>query len=157
MNKTIINKTIVYQELITKQRKELHNNKKLSLNDIKRISNSLSNSIFTDECSLWSGYIHSVNDKSVYINFFYNGKKQALNRLLYYNFVDDLNPNEYLKYSCENKGKCCSINHIKPVNKNIESNVNIINNTVDVINNNINTNNINSIPIKIKKKITVEL
>jgi hypothetical protein len=152
MNKIIINKTIVYQELITKQRKELHNNKKLSLNDIKRISNSLSNSIFTDECSLWTGYIHLVNDKSAYINFFYNGKKQALNRLLYYNFVDDLNPNEYLKYSCVNKGKCCSIKHIKSINKTIQSDINN-----DISGNVISEQLLSNTPIKIRKKITVEL
>lgn len=153
VNKTIVNKTMVYQELITKQRKDLHNSKKLSLNDIKRISNSLSNSIFTDDCSLWTGYVHSVNDKSVYINFFYNGKKQALNRLLYYNFVNDLSPNEYLKYSCENKGKCCSIKHINTVPKLSP----IIKDDNIIITNNILINNDYISPIKIRKKITVEL
>jgi hypothetical protein len=137
----------IYQELITKQRKEIHNLNKLSLNDIKRISNSLEKSIFTDECSLWTGYVNNINDKSVYINFFYNGKKQALNRLLYYNFVNDISSNEYLKYNCINKGKCCSIKHMGSNDKKL--NIIIPQQNDDIIQ--------PSTPIKVRKKITVEL
>ena len=36
----------------------------------------------------------------------------ALHRLLYANFVGNINDNEYLKFSCDNRGKCCNINHL---------------------------------------------
>ena len=102
----------IYQELIKNQRKSLDTSKQLDLSDLKRISNYLSSSIFTDKCSLWNGYITQFKNKGSYINFFYKGKKTALHRLLYYNYIGDIQENEYLKYNCENKGKCCCINHI---------------------------------------------
>ena len=40
-------------------------------------------------------------------------KKIALHRLLYCNFIEPLNDNEYLKFTCNNKGKCCSLKHLK--------------------------------------------
>ncbi len=78
----------------------------MSLSDLKRIASYLNSSIFTNECSFWNGYITvsklSVKSETAFVNFFFNGKKQALHRILYYNFIDDLNENEYLKFSCEN-------------------------------------------------------
>jgi hypothetical protein len=112
------NKNFYYQELISKQRKNLASDKKLTLLDLKRISSYLNASIFTCNCSLWSGYVTQFKNNCPYVNFFYNGKKQALHRLLYYNFIDDVGDNEYLKFNCENKGKCCCINHIIKVRSN---------------------------------------
>jgi hypothetical protein len=110
----------IFQELIKKQRKNLNSDKKLSLSDLKRIASYLNSSIFTNECSFWNGYITisklSVKSETAFVNFFFNGKKQALHRILYYNFIDDLNENEYLKFSCENKGKCCTLLHFTTVN-----------------------------------------
>ena len=69
----------------------------------------------SNDCALWNGYITSIkndsNDKNFYINFYYNGKKYALHRLLYINFIGLLDDNEYIKFRCINKGKCCNINH----------------------------------------------
>ena len=106
-----MNKTIIYQELIQKQRKNLVGDRKLSVQDLNRIASYLPDSIFTNKCSLWQGYITEINNNS-FVNFFFNGKKQALHRILFYNFINDVNSNEYLKFTCENKGKCCSVNHI---------------------------------------------
>lgn len=106
-----MNKTIIYQELIQKQRKNLVGDRKLSLQDLNRIASYLPDSIFTDKCSLWEGYVTEINNNS-FVNFFFNGKKQALHRILFYNFINDVNSNEYLKFTCENKGKCCCVNHI---------------------------------------------
>jgi len=105
-------------ELIQKQKKNI-NDKKLLYNDLRRISKYLSKSIFGNECSLWNGYITTIknDDKSSYINFYYQGKKYALHRLLYINYVNELNDSEYIKFSCENKGKCCNINHIYKILK----------------------------------------
>ena len=32
------------------------------------------------------------------------------------NYIGEVSKNEYLKYTCENKGKCCNINHIYKIN-----------------------------------------
>jgi len=76
-------------------------------------NNIISSKIKDDNCSLWNGYITVMknDDKNSYINFYYNGKKYALHRLLYVNFIGPLDDNEYIKFKCINKGKCCNINH----------------------------------------------
>jgi len=111
----------IFQELIKKQRKNLIPDKKLSLSDLKRIASYLNSSICTEQCSFWNGYV--TTNKLLFVNFFFNGKKHALHRILYYNFIDELNENEYLKFNCENKGKCCSLQHfskVKEKDKSIE-------------------------------------
>jgi len=120
-----MNKNIIYQELIKKQRKNISVDKKLSLSDLKRISLQLSNSIFTEKCVLWEGYVTEIKNTNALVNFFFNGKKQALHRLLYNNFIEDISENEYLKFSCENKGKCCSIIHIILLKEKVENNLDI--------------------------------
>tara|TARA_B100001093_G_scaffold519434_1_gene608457 strand:- start:1683 stop:2111 length:429 start_codon:yes stop_codon:yes gene_type:complete len=105
----------IFQELITKQRHQCDISKKLSLQDIKRISKNLNSSIFKENsCSLWKGYVtnKTKETKSSYINFYFRHRKVALHRLLYENYISNLNDNQYIKYSCENKGVCCNINHM---------------------------------------------
>lgn len=135
------NNNIFLKELIKKQLKNISNDKKLTFNDIKRISKFLTSSIFDkNKCSLWNGYITNENNQSkgTYINFYFNKKKIALHRLLYINYIEDVNNNEYIKFSCLNKGKCCNIYHMNKYiyNKNI-------NNNIDNIQNNNNNNNTN--------------
>lgn len=106
----------MFKELIQKQRKNIPNDKKLQLNDLKRICKYIDTSIFNKTmCCVWSGYITNKNNatKGTYINFYFRKKKVALHRLLYYNFIDDLNTDEYLKFNCDNKGMCCNIYHLK--------------------------------------------
>lgn len=100
----------IFIELLNKQRKDIKNNK-LEYNDLKRISNKLDKSIFEkDICSLWNGTYIEINE-NIYINFYYNGKKKSIQRLLYENYIgDDLN-SQYINYLCPNKGLCCNINH----------------------------------------------
>jgi hypothetical protein len=109
-------------ELLTNQLTNIPNEKKLLYNDLKRISKYLNSSIFTDECSLWTGYITVIknDDKNSYINFYYSGKKYALHRLLYNNFIGILSDSEYIKFKCANKGICCNINHFYKINKDIK-------------------------------------
>ena len=109
-------------ELIKNQKRDISSDKKLSYNDLKRISKYLKKSIFDDECSIWSGYITVINndDKHSYINFYFNRKKHALHRLLYINYIDNLEDNEYIKFKCNNKGKCCNISHFYKNNKNTD-------------------------------------
>ena len=118
------NKSNLFQELITKQRSECKDSRKLTLSDIKRISKNINQSIFDCSCcSLWNGYVTNKTQKTKtsYINFYFRHKKVALHRLLYENYVSDIPDNQYIKYSCDNKGVCCNLNHmytldvIKPV------------------------------------------
>ena len=88
-------------------------------NDLKRISKYLSHSIFNDECSIWTGYITTIknDEKNSYINFYFGKKKHALSRLLYINYVNELDESEYIKFKCNNKGICCNVNHIYKLNE----------------------------------------
>jgi len=111
-----INNNQLLKELLQNQRKNVPEDKKLYLHDIKRVCKNIKHSIFDDtDCCLWSGYITNLNkaNKGTYINFYFRQKKVALHRLLYLNYVDDLSNDEYLKFSCDNKGICCNINHLK--------------------------------------------
>ncbi len=104
------------KEMLINQLKNVNSNKKLSYSDIKRISKFLNISIFDQEkCSLWIGYITNEKNQSkgTYINFYFNKKKIALHRLLFLNYIGEISNEEYIKFSCENKGKCCNINHMK--------------------------------------------
>ena len=98
------------------------------MSELRRISKNLDNSIFDhNNCSIWNGYITNNNSnlKPSYINFYFRNKKIALHRLLYENYVETLDKNQYLKYSCKNKGICCNINHIEVVNSNKNTNITI--------------------------------
>ncbi len=112
-------------KLINLQRINCPLDKLLSEKDLKRIINRTGGIFNTsNECILWNGYI--THNKIDYINFYFNGKKCALHRLLYVNFKGKLNDNDYLEFICSNKsnrGKCCNINHIikKRNNNNILS------------------------------------
>ena len=109
------NNNKLFQELITNQRQDCNLNKKLSLQDIKRVSKNITKSIFdNNECSLWKGYVTNKSNevKTSYINFYFRHRKVALHRLLYENYVSNIPDNQYIKYSCKNKGICCNINHM---------------------------------------------
>jgi hypothetical protein len=160
-----INQTIIFQELIKNQKKTTEQSKRFSLSDIKRVSTYLNKSIFSDECSLWTGYVTEFKNNSHYINFYFNGKKQVLHRLLYYNFIGEITDDEYLKYSCPNKGKCCTLKHIHKVvtNDNITSTVDMkdVVHTVDAIETADTVESVDSVDStfdeKRKKKIIVKL
>jgi len=129
------NSKTLFHELIKKQRLTCKNNRKVSLYDIKRISKNINSSIFdASNCCLWKGYITNKNNinKSKYINFYFRHSKVALHRLLYENYVGNLENNQYIKYSCTNKGFCCNVNHMyilnvnkKEVHTSVESKKNI--------------------------------
>ncbi len=110
---------LLISELLNKQLQNVPNDKKLQYNDLKRLSKYLAGDIFNDQgvCCQFSGYITNSNpkdeSKGVYINFYFLGRKFILHRLLYVNFVGELGDDEYLKFTCPNKGKCCNIHHLK--------------------------------------------
>jgi len=109
------NYDILLRELMDKQLEDTPSQWKLGMNDMKRICGYIKTSIFNgNKCAIWNGYITNkdqVNNKGTYVNFFFNGKKVALHRLLHINFVYPLDDTWYLKFKCKNKGKCCNINH----------------------------------------------
>lgn len=106
-------------DMIQKQRKNLLYSYKLEFEDIKRIINNIDKSPFGSECCKWNGYITNGNkEKARYINFYFKHRKIALHRLLYINYIDDINDKQYLKFTCNNKGTCCNINHIEKCNIN---------------------------------------
>ena len=96
--------------LKSKQINNIPENKRLKDNDFLRIIKYTDKSIFGSEYSLWKGYI--TNNKSKYVNFYFNGSKTALHRLLYLNFIGNIYDNVYLSYSCGNAGVCCNVNHL---------------------------------------------
>jgi hypothetical protein len=113
-SKSLSNKEIL-DELLKKQLPDVTKNK-LSYEDIRRLSKYIKTSIFNQDCcSIWNGYITNTGNESkgIYINFYYNSRKVALHRILYSNYIGNLTDNEYLKFSCENKGRCCNIKHIQ--------------------------------------------
>lgn len=119
MINSINNKNDILGNLIKHQKENTEIKSKLSLSDLKRLTNNLSKDIFNDECSVWEGPILMANNKE-YISFFINGKKISLNRILYKNYIGNLDDNEYLKYTCTNKGSCCSLKHIYKINKKVQ-------------------------------------
>jgi len=106
-----LDKNKVYEKLIKNQINNIDSKDKLSLLDLKRLADNLLNDIFGSECCFWGGpIITNLNNKS-YISFFHNGKKISIHRILYKNYINKLENNEYLKYTCENQGICCCLNH----------------------------------------------
>jgi hypothetical protein len=118
------NKDLILSKLIKNQR-QMNLERKLTFSDLKRVSSNLKDDICEDNCSIWNGYITNLNNdnKNCYISFFYKNKKVALHRLLYINFVGELNDNEYLKFTCDNKGKCCTLNHLIKVQSDSEKKI----------------------------------
>lgn len=117
-------------EMIKNQNKNGNLDDKLYLSDMKRISENIDNSLFDkDNCSIWNGSkIKKKDNKGYYINFYFNKKKMSLHRILYKNYNNNLKKNEYLKFTCKNKGICCNVNHITKINKNknYENNIDVI-------------------------------
>ncbi len=122
----IYTKNDILTEMIKNQRKLIPEEKKLYMQDMRRIVKFIPNSIFTDTCCCWQGYITNKNDKKkgTYINFYYKEKKRALHRLLFINFKDELKEDEYIRFKCPNKGTCCSVNCMYKIkiNKTLDTN-----------------------------------
>jgi len=125
VNKNYYNKNKLLTELCLKQRKKADKKYLLELNDLIRLLKNINTSIFNNnECVLWNGYLTKCNNnKSCYVNFYLKKRKLALHRILYINFIDDLDNTNYLKFSCNNPGKCCNINHIIKVYDTINNNL----------------------------------
>lgn len=111
-----MDKTDILTELINKQLNNIEPTKLLQYCDLKRICKYINTSIFDEDvCCIWNGYVTNSNSsiKGTYVNFYFKKKKAALHRLLYINYIDNLQSDEYLKFNCDNGGNCCNISHFK--------------------------------------------
>ncbi len=106
-------KSDILNELMINQRKDVYYAKKMTYKDLNRLIKYVDKSLFGEECCIWKGYVSCPNtdNPNYYINFFFKNKKVGLHRLLYSNFVGEINNNDYIKYICINQGKCCNIRH----------------------------------------------
>jgi len=106
----------LYIELIDRQLDDVPIQKKLQCTDIRRLCKYIDGNIFEEDgCCLWGGYITNSNNpnRGIYVNFYFKKRKVALHRLLYSNYIGHLGDDEYIKFICEEKGKCCNIHHFK--------------------------------------------
>jgi hypothetical protein len=130
---SLIDKKKILEELTTKQLKNIPIERKLYYKDLRRIIKYIDNSIFDDDvCSLWNVFVtnESNSKRGTYVNFFFRGKKVALHRLLFENFIGPLGEDYYLKFSCDdmcNNGKCCNVVHMIKYKYNVSSENNDIN------------------------------
>jgi hypothetical protein len=105
-------------EMLKKQLPDVPYDKHLRLKDIWRFRKRCSVSIFhPTDCALWKGSISNLNnlDKDICVYFYFKKKKVALHRLLYANYIGSIDDNYYIRYTCENKGICFNVNHMKKV------------------------------------------
>lgn len=110
------NADTLYTELIDRQLGDISLSKKLQCSDIRRLCKYIDGNIFKEDgCCLWNGYITNSNNphRGIYVNFYFKKRKVALHRLLYSNYIGQLGDDEYIKFICNGKGKCCNIHHFK--------------------------------------------
>ena len=106
-----MNQDELFNYMVLHQRKSVNPEFKLNFKDIRRIIKHTNGcSIFNKTCCQWDGYV--TYNKTYYINFYLHGRKIALHRILYINFINNLFENNYLTFKCNNKGSCISLNCI---------------------------------------------
>jgi len=104
---------ILLDELVDNQRKNIPTKRKLQYGDMTRILKYTDSSIFSDKCCIWKGYVCSLNGgKNLYINFYFNKRKTQISKILYDNYIGDIESNEFVKNTCESGGKCCNVYHL---------------------------------------------
>lgn len=114
----------IYQLLNDQQISNIDPFWKLDDKDKMRISKKIKTSPFDENhCCLYiknkkkKRPISSVNG---FINFYINGGKWPLHRILYMNYNGPLTTNEKIRFICENKS-CCNINHFQKIIHNTRS------------------------------------
>ncbi len=100
----------LYINLIKKQRKNISmigNYGRLSFDDIKRLDKYIVENIFSSQkCIIYKGEV-----KKNYATVSYKAKKVSLHRLLYHNYIDDINEIDQIIFYCDNKSICCNLLH----------------------------------------------
>lgn len=89
---------------------------RMDYDSIVRLSKYLPNdtSVFNtiDKCVIWQGYVK----KNLTGELSIGSKKYPIGRILYHNYVNSLLDTQQISYTCDNKGRCATISHIK-INK----------------------------------------
>lgn len=97
---------------------EIGNYGRLDFEDIKRLDKYIKGNIFvSNECCLYTGEV-----KKKYSTISYQGKKVSVLRLLYHNYIDDVEEKDTLEYLCDNPGVCCNLKHFKIKGKDHDTN-----------------------------------
>jgi hypothetical protein len=105
-------KVNIANELQQKQRNNVPKEWKLSYKQMERISKYLPESIFDQsKCIEWEGYVDNTHSIAP---FYFNSKneKTSIHRVLYLNFIGDLQEDEKVKHNCKFKKRCCNLNHM---------------------------------------------
>lgn len=101
------------------QRKGLSNEIKLNPKDHMRIIKFITDyKLFSNKCILWSGY--KYKRFKYCITFYLNGKKRNIVRILFINYIDNLNNDEILRNTC-NTERCVNPFHYKKEKINISN------------------------------------
>lgn len=104
-------------DMVSNQRKDIKPSggyDRITFKQLRRIDLNLRGNIFGTDCVLWA---NEADKHKKYIGITFNGKKVSLLRLLYLNYIDDIDQKDFIYYLCENRGKCCCLNHFG-MNKN---------------------------------------
>ena len=110
-NGMISKKQRLFVTLIKKQRKNIPNignYGRLSFDDIKRIDRYITDNIFDEnnKCCLYRGEL-----KKSYATISFRSRKVSVHRILYHNYIGNILPNDYIIFTCKNKGVCCKLSH----------------------------------------------
>ena len=100
----------IFLKFLENQKKHIptyQNYGKMFFEDIQRIEKNIQKDIFANTCCLYKGEI-----KNGFASISFKGKKVSVQRLLYHNYIGEIKRNQIIKYTCENKGTCCCLNHL---------------------------------------------
>ena len=113
----------LFINLIKKQKNNIPNvgnYSKLTFDDIKRLDKYIKGNIFNSyACCIYKGEL-----KKAYATISFKGKKVSVHRLLYHNYIDNITKDDYVYFSCYNKGACCNLNHFKILKNKKKPNIN---------------------------------
>jgi hypothetical protein len=104
------------RRFINNQRPDIQqrgNYSKMTFEDIKRVDRYIQCDIFNSrECCLYRG-----ETKKKYATMSFQRKKVSVLRLLYHNYVGDIEKSDVHTHTCDNPGICCNLNHFSMKSK----------------------------------------
>lgn len=102
----------LFLNLLKRQRKDIRtigNYGRLKFDDIKRVEKVIRKNIFdNDNCCLFIGCY-----KNGYSLISFRGINVSLQKLLYHNYIGDIDRWRWIKYKCDNIRTCCNLNHLE--------------------------------------------
>lgn len=108
-----MDKEELLKTLIDKQRKNIPDEDRLEVKDIRRLVKFLQDTIFNEHgCTGWDGYYCKTFKKCTGITFFFKKEKRMIHRLLYINYKGDIPNNCFIRFTCPTGPYCCNVNHM---------------------------------------------